>query len=215
MRNLLKTLAISVIVSIATAGASFAQCHLGLQAGTSIASVPISTVGASLDGLGARSRTPDFGLHTGCDVKVSNSPFVVGLWGEYVWKDTQFSVAFGGPAFTASLGDAWSIGGRAGYMVGKVMPYGLLGYTTSDVKYSTPIAGTPTTLRGWTTGAGIEMPLAPNLTLALETRYTKFAETDLIPGLATVRADQISGVFRLNFAFGGDVIPAALTQPLK
>jgi len=41
------------------------------------------------------------------------------------------------------------------------------------------------------------------MSLALETRYTKFNETELVAGLANIKADQISGMVRLNLNFGG------------
>lgn len=204
-----KTKALSVIFLLVGSGSAFAQmppCHVGAQTGLSIASATISApaLPASLDGLGARSRQPDFGVHAGCDFRLTGSPIIVGAWGEYTWRDTSFEVSLPFGSFSTGLGDGWAFGARAGYDMGGVMPYVLLGYTQSEMNYSIPLTGVPSNLRGWTYGGGVEMPVKGTMmSLALETRYTKYTEADLIPSLATIKADQISGMVRLNLNFGG------------
>ena len=200
-----KTFATGVILIIATAGAAMAQCQVGTQAGMSFGTAGISTVGfpANLDGLGLRSRSPDVGLHAGCDVRVTGSPFVLGLFGDYTWRDTQFSAGIGAFNFTASLSNSWTVGGRAGYALSSgAMPYALLGYTTTDVSYSIPVVGMPTTLHGMTYGGGIEISLASNVKLATEIRSTNYASTDLFSGFATLKTNELSGLVRLSFSFG-------------
>lgn len=202
---MLKLIGICVTVLLVSMSAVQAQnCHLGAQAGSSIASASISapSIPATLDGLGARSRTPDFGLHAGCDVKVAG-PITLGIWGQHIWKDTAFSAGIGPFSFSSSLGNAYSFGGRAGYVLPNgSMPYVLAGYTVSDLNYSMPLTGVPSSLRGWTGGAGFETPLGNGFSLALETTCTRFSEADLIPSLATIRADQISAMARINFNIG-------------
>jgi len=197
---------IILLVSMGSASAQMPPCHVGAQTGLAIASATISapSLPASLDGLGARSRQPDFGVHAGCDFRLTGSPIVIGAWGEYTWRDTSFQVSLPFGSFSAGLGDGWAFGGRAGYDMGGVMPYVLLGYTQSDMNYSLPLTGVPNALRGWTYGGGVEMPIKGTMmSLALETRYTKFNETELVAGLANIKADQISGMVRLNLNFGG------------
>lgn len=203
-----KTFATGVILIIAATFPAVAQnCHLGAQAGLSFGTAAISLPSsANLDGLGLRSRSPDAGLHAGCDVKVSGSPFVVGVFGDYTWRNTEFSVASTPLTFSAALSNTWTVGARAGYaLTNGAMPYALLGYTTTDVAYSTPTAGMPSTLRGWTYGGGIEIPMAQNVTAALETRYTRYADADLFSGFATMRTDEVAMVARLNFTFGAAI----------
>lgn len=176
-------------------------CHIGAQAGAEIATSSISSVGGSIDGLGARSRSPDFGLHTGCDFKIPQTAFSVGAWGEYMWRDVSFKVdsPFGGVAI--GLSNAWAIGARAGYVMSNgVMPYALIGYTKTDLSLpaAAPISSD---LKGWMMGGGIEVPLAKNLSFAGEARWTKFDKVDLTPvGLpADLKTDALSVVGRLNF----------------
>lgn len=205
-----KTLSIGVILIIAGSFPATAQnCHLGAQAGLSFGTAAISQPSsANLDGLGLRSRYPDMGIHAGCDVRMAGSPFVLGLFGDYTWRNTEFSASAGPFAFTAALSNSWTVGGRAGYaLTNGAMPYALLGYTTTDVSYSATVAGMPTTLHGWTYGGGIEIPMAPNLKLATEIRSTSYASTDLFSGLATLKTNDLSGMVRLSFSFGDGAIP--------
>lgn len=207
MRNLWKLAGISVImVALGFGSPVWAQgisCHLGAQAGAEIATSSISNAGGSIDGLGARSRSPNFGLHTGCDYKIAGTAFSVGAWGEYMWRDVAFktdSVPFVG-TITVGLGNAWALGARAGYVLPNgVMPYALIGYTRTEL---TLPAGTPTSsdLKGWMMGGGVEVPLAKNLSFAGEARWTKFDKVDLTPvGLpADLKTDSLSVVGRLNF----------------
>lgn len=177
------------------------SCALGAQAGLSIASSEVSGAGFSIDGLSARSRSPDFGLHTGCLYKIPTTPFAVGAWGEYMWRSVDFKAAAGPIGLTVGLGNAWAIGARAGYVLSNgVMPYALIGYTRTEL---TLPAGTPISndLKGWMMGGGVEVPLAKNLSFAGEARWTKFDKVDLTPvGLAAdLKTDALSVVGRLNF----------------
>lgn len=204
-----KTFASGVILIIAATFPAVAQnCHLGVQAGTSIGTAAISlpSVPANIDGLGLRSRSPDVGLAAGCDLRVSGSPFVVGAFADYTWRDTQFSAGLGPFNFSAAMQNRWTVGARVGYVTAAGMSYALLGYTNTDVAYSTPIVGMPTSLHGWTTGGGIEIPMAPNVSFAVETRYTRYADADLFSGFATLRTDEVSAMARLNFVFGANVL---------
>ena len=207
-----KTFATGVILIIAACFPAAAQnCSFGTQAGLSFGTAAISQPSsANLDGLGFRSRSPDAGLHVGCDVRVSASPFVVGLFGDYTWRNTEFSVTSSvlASSFSMGLSNTWTVGGRAGYaLTNGAMPYALLGYTTTDVSYSVAPAGMPSTLRGMTYGGGIEIPVAPNLKLATEIRSTSYASTDLSSGLATLKTNEMAGLVRLSFSFGADAIP--------
>lgn len=177
-------------------------CHLGAQAGAEIATSSISSVGGSIDGLGARSRSPNFGLHTGCDYKIAGTAFSVGAWGEYMWRDVAFKVEGGGNSVSIGLSNAWALGARAGYVLPNgVMPYGLIAYTRTELNLP---AGVPISsdLKGWMMGGGIEVPLAKNLSFAGEGRWTKYDAVDLTPVTtipADLKTDALSIVGRLNF----------------
>lgn len=205
MRNLWKISGISVIMFVLGFGspvwAQGISCHLGAQAGAEIATSSISNAGGSLDGLGARSRSPNFGLHSGCDYKIAGTAFSVGAWGEYMWRDVAFKAEGSGNSVSIGLSNAWAIGARAGYVLsGGVMPYALIGYTKTDL---TLPSGTPISsdLKGWTMGGGVEVPLAKNLSFAGEARWTKHDKVDLTPvGLpADLKTDSLSVMGRLNF----------------
>lgn len=176
------------------------SCSAGVQAGATIASSSISDVGFSIDGLSARSRAPDIGLHTGCLYKVPTTPFAVGAWGEYTWRSVDFKAGFGPATLTLGLGNAWAIGARAGYVLSNgVMPYALVGYTKTEL---TLPAGLPISsdLKGWMAGGGVEVPLAKNLSLAGEARWTKYDAIDLTPvvGLGSLKTDSLSVMGRLS-----------------
>ncbi len=203
MRYKLFAATFCVFALSSAANAQSLSCHLGAQAGLTIASSEICGTGFSLDGLSARSRSPDFGLHTGCLYKIPTTPFAVGPWGEYNWRAVDFKASAGPVGLTVGLGNAWAIGARAGYVLSNgVMPYALIGYTRTEL---TLPAGTPISsdLKGWMMGGGIEVPLAKNLSFAGEARWTKYDAVDLSPVLpaplaADLKTDALSIVGRLS-----------------
>lgn len=178
------------------------SCSAGAQVGTSFASSEISGMGLSLDGLSARSRSPDFGLHTGCLFKIPTTPFAIGPWGEYTWRSVDFKASAGPIGLTVGMGNAWAIGARAGYVLPNgAMPYALVGYTKTDL---TLPAGTPISsdLKGWMMGGGLEVPLAKNLSFAAEARWVKYDKLDLSPITVIpvdLKTDSLSVMGRLNF----------------
>lgn len=205
MRNLWKLARISVIMFALGFGspvwAQGISCSLGAQAGLTIASSEISGTGFSLDGLSARSRSPDVGLHAGCVYKIPTTPFAVGPWGEYNWRAVDFKASAGPVGLTVGLGNAWAIGARAGYVLPNgVMPYALIGYTRTELTLpaATPISND---LKGWMMGGGVEVPLAKNLSFAGEARWTKYDAVDLTPVTtipASLKTDGLSVMGRLN-----------------
>jgi len=197
-----KNYALGVIILLVSMGSASAQitCHLGAQAGATIASTAISDGSASADGLSMRSRSPDFGLHSGCDLRVTGTPFVVGGWGEYMWRDVSFVVNMGGPSLNVGMGNAWAIGGRIGYVLnGGTMPYALVGYTRTDINAAG--ADVSSTLAGWQFGGGIEIPLTKQLSFAGEARWTKYDSLSLdnVMSGVSAKADGLSAMARLNF----------------
>ena len=144
--------------------------HIGAQTGSGMSSTSISDGTSTLDGLSARSRAPDFGLHAGIDFKVAGTPFLVGAFGEYMWRDTSFKVQ---PGFSVSFGNVMTAGLRAGYVLtGGMMPYILAGYRQTELDLPAG-ANIDSKLKGWMLGGGMEIPLAKNISLAAEGRWTK------------------------------------------
>lgn len=198
-----KMKALSVIILLVSMGSASAQitCHLGAQVGATIASTSISDGSSSADGLSARSRSPDFGAHTGCDLRMTGTPFVVGGWGEFMWRDVAFKIDMGGPGISAGFGNSWAIGGRVGYKLdGGAMPYALLGYTKTDIN-APAAAGLSSTLGGWMMGGGVEIPLTKSLSFAGEARWTKYdgLSLDTLSSGVSAKTDALSVVGRLSF----------------
>jgi opacity protein-like surface antigen len=123
---------------------------------------------AGLDGLGASGHT--FSALGGCDLQMSQ--VVVGAWGDFTWHQdhdvtlTWASPTIANPAATKSassgLNDQWSVGGRAGVLVGPSLVYGLVGYTEASLDIGDHA--------GLIYGGGIELPLGAGF--ALQAQYT-------------------------------------------
>jgi opacity protein-like surface antigen len=123
---------------------------------------------AGLDGLGASGHT--FSALGGCDLQMSQ--VVVGAWGDFTWHQdhdvtlTWASPTLANPAATKSvssgLNDQWSVGGRAGVLVGPSLVYGLVGYTEASLDIGDHA--------GLIYGGGIELPLGAGF--ALQAQYT-------------------------------------------
>lgn len=201
---------------------SMSQCHLGIEVGGSLANTSLDVGGGALglDGLGAHSSRPDMGIHGGCDMRVSNSPFIVGAFASYTTQDVKFSVAGGGTSlFSGAVGNAYTVGGRLGYKPAgsQAMPYILAGWRHADANWSAivpiPAGILPSSMQGWVYGGGIEMPISgTNLSLAGEVTMTKYQSQSIASGLADLQADQLQAMVRLNWNFGS---PAAVALPLK
>jgi len=221
----LKHIAISVYLAAvglaATLTPVFAQvptCQFGVQVGGSIASTQLSDATDSIDGAGARSTRPDAGARIGCDLPVGTA-FKVGAFGEWNYQDVAFSVTSGPFGFSGALGNSYSVGARAGVMVGSAFPYVLIAWTHSDANWSVSApfsltgSGLPTSFQGTTYGGGIEIPLRDTpLSLALETRWTRYNAEAIGASGVDLRPDQLQGMLRLNWNFGET--PKA-AKPLK
>jgi len=174
------------------------SCALGAQAGYSMASSEISGTWLSVDGLSAKSRSPDFGLRTGCDYRIPTTPFAVGAFADYTWRDVAFQISTPGNAISMGLGSAWTIGGRVMYadLVKGVSPYVGLGYTQTNLNLPAGV-NLSSTLKGWKLIGGTEVALAKNLSLGLEGQWTKFDDIDLGAGFA-MKPDAMTFMTRLS-----------------
>lgn len=199
------------------AGVSFAQCHMGVQAGGSIANTSLALGGTPLavDGLGAQSSRPDMGIHGGCDLRIAGSPFFVGAFGEWNNQDVAFEVQ---PSlFKGFIGNSYAFGARAGVeLAGGAKPYLLVAWTQADANWSSMVplggVGLPSHFKGWMYGGGIEVPLkGTNFSLAGEGRFIRY-QSENVAGVIDMQPDQLQAMVRLNWNFGA---AAALPAPLK
>jgi opacity protein-like surface antigen len=119
--------------------------------------------------------------------------------------------------FKATLGDSYTVGGRAGYMVGAALPYVLLGWTRADATWSTPVpvTGLPSSFTGYTVGGGIEIPINRHLTLASEVRWTQFSSESIGASHIDLTPTELSGMLRLNVAIGSLLDDAPRGHPFK
>lgn len=215
MRKLtLGALALAGALVLGTAP-SWAQCHLGVQMGGSIANTDVGVAGLGVSGLGSQSTRPDMGIHGGCDMRITGSPFFVGAFGEWNNQEVAFEVTPG--LFKASIGNSWAFGGRAGVeLAGGAKPYLLLAYTQAEANWTSVVplggVGLPGHWKGWMYGGGVEVPLkGTNFSLAGEARFIRY-QSENVAGVVDLQPDQLQAMVRLNYNFGA---PAALAAPLK
>jgi outer membrane immunogenic protein len=148
--------------------------------------------GIGLDGISTKGMS--YGGTIGVDYQLPGTVLVIGIGGDYSFSDSEFKVTFG-PAtmLTAGFDESWSIYGRVGLDMGRVMPYLLAGYTEADVSVSVPLgpfkAGT--TIDGWVVGGGIEMRIVGGVTIGAEYKYSMFDTLTIGgPGGLTIDTDR-------------------------
>lgn len=197
-------LAMLSLASIFGASSAHAQseykwsgCYVNAFAGMSASdidtdvSVPAIPAAVTIGGL---STSGGFaGLGAGCDIQVNR--FVFGAFGDYAFRGHgHHSAATVGPAaipVTTGMGDVWTLGARAGILLGeRTLAYGLLGHsrTSMDTLVVGPLAADVPKFRGLTVGGGIEHQLGLGWSLSAEYRHTNYSSetVDLVPGVATV-----------------------------
>ena len=170
--------------------------YVGVHGGYSIGSTEVGISGSPLAIDGLSSHGLAGGIHAGLDTQLPGTQLVLGVFADYTWQDVAFEVKPN--LLKATLGDSWTVGGRAGIQMGNALPYVLVGYT--GTKSDTSFAGTSIAspdLRGWTGGAGIELKLSSMLSLAGEYRYTKYDSENLF-GVVDLQTESHSVMARLN-----------------
>lgn len=220
----LKIAALALGMMMVAGGASAQNCYVGIGVGGSIANMGLADATNALglpagnlavDGLGARSNRPDMGGRVGCDLKLTG-PLVLGAFASWTSQDIAFNIQ---PSLlSVSLGNSWTVGGRAGYqLTSGAMPYVLVGWTQTDVNLGGAGAITlaaleiPDKLQGWKFGGGIEAPLAGTpLKIGVETTWTRFNTERFATGLVDLKTDQVQGMVTLTYQFGASSAPAIL-----
>lgn len=181
------------------AGPNWTGCHVGIQGGYSMADVDVSAGPLNIDGLGAQGFVG--GVHGGCDYKIANTIIVIGAFGDYNWQNVEFNAGVGPFKASASLGNSWTVGGRAGVTFGNALPYVLVGYTQADTSVTflgNSLASSD--LNGWTYGGGVEFMLTPSVSMAAEYRFTRFGSENVFGGapILASQTDQQTAMLRLN-----------------
>jgi outer membrane immunogenic protein len=134
---------------------------------------------------------------------------VVGVEGDIDWSGLSGSASSPGCPGGCSTSDSWlsTVRGRAGYSLGRFMPYVTGGLAVGDIRAGAPgFSGGDTTNAGWTVGAGLEVALPGNWTAKAE-----YLRVDLggfnCTGCGALPPDNVSlqeNVFRagVNYHFG-------------
>lgn len=204
--------------ALAKAPPSWSGCHVGFHGGYAMASsdttfaAPGAPIALAVDGLS--SHGAEIGANAGCDLQLTGTPFVVGGWGEWTWRDLDHTttLTLGPNIARASFGidQAWAIGGRAGVAHENALLYVLVGYTQAE---SSPLLvsmnGTALgsfglgTLQGWVFGGGMEVRLEHGWALRGEYRQVRYDGTgaELIPGTLAVDMDTTEHVARLGAVY--------------
>lgn len=210
--------ALGVILFTSFASAQTPSFYVGVHGGQSMASTELSAApapgfGVSIDGLGSNGMVG--GVHAGIDLQLQNSAVFFGAFAGYDWQNTEFAVTFGPTSITATLGDSWYVGGRAGVVVHGAKVYGLAAWRQTEWSTSLPVPGLALDdPRGWDIGIGIDVPIAKGVVLGVEgirTQYQKgefSAGTPAAPTGIYAQTDQLSFMARLSFALGGN--PASI-----
>lgn len=154
----------------------------GYQMGATKAdlSVPATSI-VGVDGLSSQGCT--LSVQGGYDYKFGSSPLLVGVFGQYNPKagcDASFSASlFGTDVLTASIDNEWRIGGRVGMVTtGNMLLYAGAFYAHGDLNWT---LGSGPGAKAGSAGMGgkglllgLELPLNPVLSLAVEASWTGY-----------------------------------------
>jgi len=120
-----------------------------------------------------------FGVTAGYNWQGLGSPWVFGLEGDVAWTSFNDSVACGA-GFACETRNNWlgTIRGRAGYAVGRFLPYVTGGVAFGDIDVNrSGFAGASDTNAGWTVGFGLEGVIVGNWTAKLEYLHANIGDT--------------------------------------
>jgi opacity protein-like surface antigen len=197
----------SIIVISSPAKAQQPTFYIGGHAGTSMANTALGLDGMSLDGLGGESQTPSFGVRAGVDFAVPNSIVFVGAFGTYTMQNVEFSISDGDETFKAALKNSWSVGGRAGVVLGNAKPYILAAYRQTEVEWTNLGPGFPSgpTLKGYDLGAGMSYAINKDIDIGVEGIWTKYKNVtleDVFCDPLSLDTTQLAVMGYVNFKFG-------------
>lgn len=170
-------------------------CYVGGSAGLATTSTEIGIGPFSLDGVASHGGKVAGVL--GCDMKLSTSPVVLGVFGEYGTANNEFTVNPG--LFSAKFGNYYGVGARVGYSLNGAMPYLLAAWMHSDVTWSAGSSILPSSFAGYAYGLGIEIPVSRNLSWGVEGRSTHFQAENVGP--VSIQPTELSVMATLRLRF--------------
>lgn len=132
---------------------------------------------ANIDGINSHGVIG--GFQAGYDQQVYN--WVLGAFGLYNFSGMETTANFEDFSAKIEKDDEWTIGIRAGHLLGeRTLLYGLLGYTQTDYNFTTSpdVDGLKNnvTFDGITFGAGLEHAVTQNVFLGIEGTHTIYGE---------------------------------------
>ena len=164
---------------IDTSTPNWTGCYVSAVAGGSAmdigAGISVAGVGTLLsqDGLGGSGGT--YGVAAGCDYRTGRLVFGGGAdWLKHQGVDWTLGIAagLGGPTIKTGLDNQWSVFGRAGYLINeRTLAYGKVAYSQLEMDPISAVApGTAISIglpkfKDWAVGGGLEVFIAPNLSL--------------------------------------------------
>ncbi len=229
--NLISMTAVALCAVAATPGSVGAQTWtqvygglgVGVNAFTGQADLIDKSTGSSvLSGGGPFGADIGATAMLGADYQVG-SRFLIGGFAAYDWSGAAIKMRFNeasagvtANASVVSIQDMWTVGGRAGMLLGRdTLLYGLVGYSwirVDDLTASLTSGGTTNSVRlplpssqGVTLGAGVEHKLSNNVSLRAEYRTTDYGRETIfengnlaVTGSARSHLARIGAFYRLG-----------------
>lgn len=198
--------------------------YLGVHGGSQLSSSALSAESGgvsvlSVDGLGGNGWL--YGVHGGVGWRFKGTPLYAGLDGAWQFGESDFAVNVTtmGSVISVSIAPTYKIGPRIGYILPNgSMVYAGVQYAAGELNVGGAITANPNVcklaircnvdLQGVNGMVGIEIPVANNLTFAIQGDWTRYKEENLLQtpsagqGL-NVEADVLSVVGRLNIKLPG------------
>jgi outer membrane immunogenic protein len=216
---------------------SWSGCHAGFNMGLGDGHLQWQDTqpDGNIDGSTTSNRTAHTnlsgglaGAQLGCDMQFGPG-VVMGIAGSYDWSDIagtnqdQFNAPW---TLTDRMDWYATVTGRLGAVVNHVLVFGRGGaafaHNNFEIENSGVTLSTPSDIRtGWTLGAGLEWPFAPNWSVVLEGDYYSFgAKTETFNNATAIAGGFINPPFTINvqpsfetvtlginYRFGGGLFP--------
>jgi outer membrane immunogenic protein len=178
--------ALPEVPAVLAPSTSWSGCYAGVGGGWGVSKTEAEAFGFVIDGLGA-----DGGILSalgGCDLQLGQ--VVVGAFGEYSWHHDH-TLQFG--PLSTSLDESWSVGGRAGVLVGPTLVYGLAGFTRAEFEFGDH--------DGIVYGGGVELPIGNGFALRGEYTFSDY-DTERYDGFVDVSPDVHAVKAALTYKIG-------------